>query len=247
VTTTVDHAGPGPGPGLAHGQGSGHDHEASHLAHQFEDPGQQHASATLGMWTFLATEVMFFGGLFAGFVVYRFTDPRAFALACRKLLVWAGTINTFVLLTSSLTMALAVRAGQQGKASWQVRFLLLTMLLATIFLGIKSFEYYEEYENHLVPGLNFSPDALKIPAGATPLVVQQTELFFVFYFFMTGLHAFHMIIGIGVMAWMAWRAHRGQFTRAYHTPLELTGLYWHFVDMVWVFLFPLLYLIDLHK
>jgi cytochrome c oxidase subunit III len=241
VTTTVDHAGPGPGPGLAHGHG--HDHEASHLAHHFEDLGQQHASASLGMWTFLATEVMFFGGLFAGFVVYRFTDPRAFAAACRQLDVRLGTINTFVLLTSSLTMALAVRGGQEGKAKWQVRFLLLTMLLATIFLGIKSYEYYEEFEKHLIPGAYFSNEVLTIPAGATPLVIRQMELFFVVYFFMTGLHAFHMIIGIGVMAWMAWLARRGRFTREYHTPLELTGLYWHFVDMVWVFLYPMFYLV----
>jgi cytochrome c oxidase subunit 3 len=198
------------------------------------------------MWTFLATEVMFFGGLFASFAVYRFTDPRAFALACRELLILAGAINTFVLLTSSLTMALAVRAGQEGHARNQVLFLLATILLATVFLGIKGFEYYKEYEHHLVPGLNFSTAHLAV-RGATPHVIKQTELFFVFYFFMTGLHATHMVIGIGVMAWMVRLARRGRFTRVYHTPLELTGLYWHFVDLVWVFLFPLLYLIELHK
>jgi cytochrome c oxidase subunit 3 len=225
----------------AHGQ------HPAHLAHHFEDMEQQHSSANLGMWTFLATEVMFFGGLFAGFVVYRFTDPTAFAAACRELDIRLGTINTFVLLTSSLTMALAVHAGQEGKPKGQVRFLLATMLLATVFLGIKSYEYYEEYHKNLVPGAHFSTAALTIPAGATPFVIKQMELFFVFYFFMTGLHAFHMIIGIGVMIWMAILASRGRFTREYHTPLELTGLYWHFVDMVWVFLFPLLYLIDLHK
>jgi cytochrome c oxidase subunit 3 len=221
-------------------------HTHGPVAHQFEDLEQQHQSATLGMWTFLATEVMFFGGLFASFVVYRFTDPRAFALACRELLIWAGTVNTFVLLTSSLTMALAVRAGQEGNARDQVRYLLATMLLATIFLAIKGFEYYKEYEHDLVPGLNFSTEHLAI-RGATPHVIKQTELFFVFYFFMTGLHATHMVIGIGVMARMSVLARRGRFTRAYSTPLELTGLYWHFVDMVWVFLFPLLYLIELHK
>jgi cytochrome c oxidase subunit 3 len=236
--TTAEHV-------AAHGHGPGHDH--GHLAHQFEDLGQQRTSATLGMWTFLATEVMFFGGLFAGFAVYRFVDATAFAAACRLLSVKAGTINTFVLLTSSLTMALAVRGGQEGRAKHQVRYLLLTMLLATVFLGIKSYEYLMDYHEHLIPGFNFSTKALTIPAGATPLVIKQTELFFVFYFFMTGLHAFHMIIGIGVMAWMALLARRGRFTREYHTPLELTGLYWHFVDMVWVFLFPLLYLINLHQ
>jgi cytochrome c oxidase subunit 3 len=239
VTTVEQVAGHGP----AHGQAQG----AGHLAHHFEDMDQQRTSATLGMWTFLATEVMFFGGLFAGFAVYRFVDATAFAAACRKLSVLAGTINTGVLLTSSLTMALAVHAGQEGNAKGQVRYLLLTMLLATIFLSIKSYEYYEDYHEHLIPGLNFRTEELTIPPGATPLVKKQTELFFVFYFFMTGLHAFHMVIGIGVMAWMALLARRGRFTREYHTPLELTGLYWHFVDLVWVFLFPLLYLINLHE
>jgi cytochrome c oxidase subunit III len=227
--------------------GYGHDHSTGLLAHHFEDLGQQHSSANLGMWTFLATEVMFFGGLFAGFAVYRFKDPTAFAAACRELDIWLGTINTAVLLTSSLTMALAVHAGQEGHAKGQVRYLILTMLLATAFLGIKSYEYLEEYHKHLIPGAHFSTSVLEIPPGATPYVIRQMELFFVFYFFMTGLHATHMIIGIGVMIWMAILAHRGKFTREYHTPLELTGLYWHFVDMVWVFLFPLLYLIDLHK
>jgi cytochrome c oxidase subunit 3 len=236
--TTLEHVG-----AQKHGHGHGH----GPLAHQFENLEQQRTSATLGMWTFLATEVMFFGGLFAGFTVYRFTDPRAFALACRELLIWAGTINTAVLLTSSLTMALAVHAGHEGHARRQVGFLVLTMLFATTFLCIKAYEYYMEYQHHLVPGLNFETTHLHIPAGATPLVIKQTELFFVFYFFMTGLHATHMIIGVGVMLWMAILASRGRFTREYHTPLELTGLYWHFVDLVWVFLFPLLYLIELHK
>jgi cytochrome c oxidase subunit 3 len=217
------------------------------LASHFEDLGQQHESATLGMWTFLATEVMFFGGLFAGFAVYRFADPGPFALASRQLDVFMGTINTFVLLTSSLTMALAVRAGQEGERKGQVRYLLLTMLLATVFLGIKASEYYEEYEKHLIPGSTFRTTALHLPAAASAAFEQQTQLFFIFYFFMTGLHAFHMIIGLGVMAVMVALANRGRFTREYFTPLELTGLYWHFVDLVWVFLFPLLYLVELHK
>jgi cytochrome c oxidase subunit III len=217
------------------------------LAHHFEDLEQQHQSATLGMWTFLATEVMFFGGLFAAFCVYRFTDPSAFALACRQLDILMGTINTFVLLTSSLTMALAVRAGQTGDRKEQIRYVLATMVLATVFLGIKASEYYEEYEKNLVPGAGFQATALNIPPDAPPLVVKQTELFFVFYFFMTGLHAFHMVIGLGLMAWMIALARRGRFTTQYFTPLENVGLYWHFVDMVWVFLFPLLYLIDRHK
>lgn len=223
-------------------------HEATgHLASHFEDLGQQHESAVLGMWTFLATEVMFFGGLFLGFVVYRFTDPTAFALASRQLDIGLGTINTFVLLTSSLTMALAVRSGQTGDRKGQVLFLIATMVLATTFLGIKGREYYEEYEKLLMPGSHFSAAALKLPADAPASLIKQAELFFVFYFFMTGLHAFHMIIGVIIMAILAVKAKRGRFTPDYFTPLELTGLYWHFVDLVWVFLFPLLYLIDLHK
>jgi cytochrome c oxidase subunit 3 len=199
------------------------------------------------MWTFLATEVMFFGGLFTGFVVYRFTTPEAFAAASKHLSVLLGSINTAVLLSSSLTVALAVRAGQTGDRREQVRYLLLTMLLGVIFLGIKGVEYSMEYRDHLVPGLNFNAEEVKLPEGATELDHQRVPMFFVFYFFMTGLHAFHMIIGLGVFAWMAWLAHKGRFTPEYHTPLELSGLYWHFVDIVWVFLYPLLYLIDKHK
>ncbi len=219
----------------------------AHLASHFDDLEQQHQSATLGMWTFLATEVMFFGGLFASFCIYRFTDPEAFIKASQHLDIRLGTINTFVLLTSSLTMALAVRAGQEGDRRGQVRFLLATMVLATAFLGIKGCEYYEEFEKHLAPGAHYSAAALHLPADASVELVRQTQLFFVFYFFMTGLHAFHMIIGIALMAVLAVLAQRGHYTRDYFTPLEMTGLYWHFVDLVWVFLFPLLYLIELHK
>ncbi|MHC5538473.1 cytochrome c oxidase subunit 3 family protein [Singulisphaera rosea] len=222
-------------------------HHSPLLAHHFEDMGQQHESAALGMWTFLATEVMFFGGLFGAFCVYRFTDSHSFSLASRQLDILWGTINTFVLLTSSLTMAFAVRAGQTADQKGQVRFLIATMILASMFLGIKASEYYEDYEKHLIPGASFNAEELKIPEGSPPSVAQHGQLFFVFYFFMTGLHAFHMVIGIGVMAWMVALARKGKFTAEYFTPLEMTGLYWHFVDMVWVFLFPLLYLIDLHK
>jgi len=224
-----------------------HLEHSPHLAHHFETPTQQRESATLGMWTFLATEVMFFGGLFAGFIVYRFTTPQAFALSSRQLSVLLGSINTAVLLTSSLTVALAVRAGQTGDRRLQVRFLLATIVLGVIFLGIKGVEYSEEFEKQLVPGYNFSTQALNIPSDASDLVVRRTQMFFVFYFFMTGLHAFHMIIGIGVFAVIAWFASRGKYGPEYYTPIEISGLYWHFVDIVWVFLYPLLYLIDLHK
>jgi cytochrome c oxidase subunit 3 len=229
---------------LAHAPALGRAHA---VAHQFEDAEQQKATATLGMWAFLATEVMFFGGLITGFIIYRFTSPREFALGSRQLEVWLGATNTWVLLTSSLTMALAVHAGQLGDRKGQVRFLFATMLLGSAFLGIKAVEYHDEYEKHLVPGLNFqTPVPPQLPE--TEAVAQRRfELFFVFYFFMTGLHALHMIIGIGVLAVLTLLAHRGRFTPEYHTPLELSGLYWHFVDIVWVFLFPLLYLIDRHQ
>ena len=222
----------------------GHD---SHLAHQFEDVEQQKSSATLGMWAFLGTEVMFFGGLFAAYCVYRFTAPDAFALAARHLSVPWGSFNTFVLLTSSLTVALAVRAGQTGDRKKQVQMLVATIVLGTAFLGVKAIEYTMEFQEHLVPFWHFDPAHLHAPEGFSPFLLKRAEMFFVFYFFMTGLHALHMIIGIGVWIWITLRARRGDFTPQYYTPLELTGLYWHFVDIVWVFLYPLLYLIDLHK
>jgi cytochrome c oxidase subunit 3 len=217
------------------------------VAHQFEDAHQQKATATLGMWVFLATEVMFFGGLITGFVIYRFLSPEIFARGSHKLNVLLGTINTWVLLTSSLTMALAVHAGQTGSRKEQVRYLLATILLGSVFLGIKGVEYHEEYENHRVPGLNFRSEVLPQTPETLEIPDRRFELFFVFYFFMTGLHALHMVIGIGVLAVLVVMAHRGRFTPEYNTPLELSGLYWHFIDIVWVFLFPLLYLIDLYK
>jgi cytochrome c oxidase subunit III len=233
-------------PGLA-----AHHHELAApvpLAHHFEDLDQQHEAASLGMWTFLATEVMFFGGLICGFIVYRSVDFEAFAVASRELNVWCGGINTVVLLTSSLTMALAVHGGEVGDRKAQVRFLLLTMLLGLCFLGIKTYEYSEEFDKGLIPGPYFNYKAvLHFPENFSPTEVQHAQLFFVFYFFMTGLHAFHMVIGVGVVAWIMWLAYQGKFTAEYSTPLEMAGLYWHFVDIVWVFLFPLLYLIYLHK
>ena len=222
-------------------------HHGEHVAHQFETAEQQRATANLGMWTFLATEVMFFGGLFTGYCVYRFTAPDAFALASRHLSVLLGTINTAVLLTSSLTVALAVHAGQTGDRKAQVRYLMLTIVLGLAFLGIKGIEYSQEFEERLVPFWNFSTAALHAPADTPARTLGQAEMFFVFYFFMTGLHALHMIIGLGVFAVIAAMAERGRFTPEYHTPLELSGLYWHFVDIVWVFLYPLLYLVNLHK
>ena len=210
------------------------DHSIS-LEHQFDDVEQQHESAALGMWVFLATEVMFFGGMFLGYAVYRGAYHVAFKEASRHLDVLLGAINTGVLLCSSLTMALAVHAAQLGGRRTVALFLLATIVLGGVFLGIKAVEYHHKYEEHLIPGRNFKfsePDA------------NHAQLFFSFYFAMTGMHALHMVIGIGLMLVLILRTMRGRFSSEYHSPIEMTGLYWHFVDIVWVFLFPLLYLVD---
>jgi cytochrome c oxidase subunit 3 len=209
----------------------------SALAHQFEDLDQQRDAATLGMWIFLVTEVLFFGGLFLVYAVYRAWYPEAFAESSKELLVWAGTLNTAVLITSSLTMALAVHAAQAGDRRTLVLMLLVTMALGCVFLGVKAFEYWTEIREHHVPSADFQ-------FAADQLL--HAQIFFSLYFIMTGLHAIHMIIGLGVMAVMVWLSWRGRITREYANPIEITGLYWHFVDIVWIFLFPLLYLIGRH-
>jgi cytochrome c oxidase subunit III len=208
---------------------------SSALAHQFEDVDQQRESVSLGMWIFLSTEVMFFGGMFLGYSIYRGLYAEAFAHASNHLDIVLGGINTGVLLCSSLTMALAVRAAQLGLRKTTAIFLGITILLACGFVGIKSVEYYHKYEERLIPGPNFH---LAEEQG------KGAQLFFSFYFAMTGMHALHMLIGIGLMMVMAILSLRGQFTTEYYSPVEMLGLYWHFVDIVWVFLFPLLYLVD---
>jgi cytochrome c oxidase subunit 3 len=205
------------------------------LAPQFDDIEQQHESASLGMWIFLATEVMFFGGMFLGYAVYRGTYHAAYAQASRHLDVLLGGINTGVLLCSSLTMALAVHAAQLGGRRTVVLFLVATMILGAVFLGIKGIEYYHKYEEHLIPGSHFEF------SGPNK---NHAQIFFSFYFVMTGMHALHMIIGIGVMLVMIILTSKGRFSAEYYFPIEMSGLYWHFVDIVWVFLFPLLYLVD---
>jgi len=215
---------------------TGHAHHPA-LAHHFDDLAQQKEAATLGMWVFLVTEVLFFGGLFATYSVYRSWYPEAFAAASHEMVVWAGTLNTVVLITSSLTMALAVHAAQLGERRRLLLFLVLTMALGAAFLGVKAFEYYTEFHEHHVPGISFQFEAKYF---------RHAQLFFSLYFVMTGLHALHMIIGLGVMAVMLWWAWRGIISKEYYGPIEVSGLYWHFVDIVWIFLFPLLYLIGRH-
>jgi cytochrome c oxidase subunit 3 len=208
------------------------------IAHQFDEPAQQHESATLGMWIFLVTEVMFFGGMFTAYVVYRSLFPEAFGHASRHLDVRLGSINTAVLIGSSLTMALAVRAAQVGRRGGTIAaWLGATMLLGSTFLAIKGYEYWHKFHEGLIPGPGFvyaGPDA------------KQAQLFISLYFAMTGVHALHMVIGLGVLAWLVTQARRGRFGAAYYTPVEVSGLYWHFVDIIWIFLFPLLYLIGRH-
>jgi cytochrome c oxidase subunit 3 len=212
-------------------------HSNPALLHHFEDADQQFEASTLGMWAFLITEIMFFGGLFLGYIVYRSLYPQAFAEASNLLNYRLGAINTAVLICSSLTMVLAVRAAQLGKRRMLVTFLVLTIVLGSAFLVNKGFEYAHKFHEHLVPGPNFGPaQALAHP--------QQVQLFFGFYFGMTGLHALHMVIGIVILAIFTVQAHRGRFSQEYFTPIDIIGLYWHFVDIVWIFLFPLLYLIS---
>lgn len=213
---------------------------SAHLAIQFDTPAQQHRAATLGMWAFLATEVLFFGGLFTGYAVYRALYPETYMAASHKLDLWLGTINTAILLTSSLTMALAVRSAQRSDSRNLRRFLLATMLLGAAFLGIKAWEYLHKFQENLVPGPAFSGAEL-IKAGAE---YGPARIFFSFYFAMTGCHAVHMLIGLGLLGMLFTQAGRGRFSSNYSTPVENIGLYWHFVDIIWVYLFPLLYLID---
>lgn len=208
-----------------------------HVAHQFENAEQQFETSALGMWAFLITEVMFFGGLFAVYAVYRSAYPQAFAAGSAHLDLVLGTVNTLVLIGSSLTMAMAVWEAQHGRRGGQIRYLLLTMGLGLVFLGIKAVEYVHKFHEHLVPGRLFQ--------WSGPFA-QNVQLFFSLYFAMTGMHALHMIVGIGILAWLLRNAWRGCYTTESFGPVEISGLYWHFVDIVWIFLFPLLYLIDRH-
>ena len=208
------------------------------LAHQFDDLGQQKEASIFGMWVFLVTEVMFFGGMFAGYATYRFRYHEAFMAGSNHLDILLGGINTAVLILSSLTMAMAVHAAQLSKRRALMTYLVLTMLLGSVFLGIKAVEYSHKFHQHLVPGPHFAFE------GADP---QHAQLFFSFYFAMTGFHALHMVVGIALLAVILWMAYQGRFSAEYHNPVEVSGLYWHFVDIVWIFLFPLLYLIGHHQ
>jgi len=213
------------------------EHPATHpwLQHHFDSMEQQAEASTLGMWVFLCTEILFFGGLFMAYIVYRHASPEGWQEASSELNRFWGTTNTLVLICSSLTMALAVRAAQTSQsARAQVGWLLGTMVFGVAFLGIKAIEYYDKFKHNHVPGPNFHWDGL---------YSHPAEQFYSLYFAMTGLHALHMIIGLGIMSVITVLAWRKTFDSEYYTPVEVAGLYWHFVDIVWIFLFPLLYLI----
>ena len=300
-----------------------HDHDhAPGLQHQFDDMGQQVDSVTVGMWAFLVQEIMFFGGLFTAYLVFRSKYPMAFAAGSNELDAFWGFVNTLVLIVSSLTMALGVYFAQKGNRNMQVIMIVLTMLFGCTFLGVKAIEYTDKYVhghipvdgwNKIIPeGENSEHAGLAVSfetrvsaaeegakeegAGAkehpnprgeflidekaarelireaedggflTPsekagyyrIYNDQTkivdiekfedrvQMFFWIYFVMTGLHALHMIIGLGIMTWLLIMAWRGTFSGEYYSPVEISGLYWHFVDIVWIFLFPLLYLLGRH-
>ena len=253
------------------------------LAHHFESVEQQKQSAYLGMWLFLAQEIMFFGGLFLGYTFYRAQFAEAFMAGSYELSIGWGGFNTIVLIGSSLTMALGVRAAQQGRTNGIILWLVGTLFLGSVFLGVKVIEYRAKFEHHLVPGESFhyvghgrfhvegmdpaeahgghgggggddAARAVEAPSGGeadddshvVTVKEKHVEMFYSFYFLMTGMHALHMIIGAGLIVWLLVLTVRGRFSSAYYTPIELFGLYWHFVDIVWIFLFPLLYLIGRH-
>jgi len=218
------------------------------LRHHFADMTQQKNSASLGMWLFLVTEIMFFGGMFCAYLIYRLAYFKDFGAASTSLSLKLGTINTIVLLLSSLTVVLAVNAAQRGKQKLLFFYLIATIVLGCTFLGIKAVEYHDKFVEHHVPGPDFHFVA-EHPEGHSeqaPVNQQHAQMFFSLYFVMTGMHAIHMIIGVGLFSGLAYQAWKGRYDRNYNTPVENAGLYWHFVDVVWIYLFPLLYLISRH-
>jgi cytochrome c oxidase subunit III len=221
--------------------------------HHFETEEQQREAGSFGMWLFLLTEIMFFGGMFFAYLLYRNWYYDAFVPASNQLNVTLGAINTAFLITSGFFMALGVWAAEVRKKGLLVVMLILTTLFGIAFLGVKADEYHEKYEKHHIPGASFSTSMFTNPAAynlkeepLAPDMAQHTQIFFFLYFAMTGMHALHMVIGIVILFWLTWRAHRGEFSAGYVAPIENFGLYWHFVDIVWLFLFPLLYLINRH-
>ncbi len=246
----------------------GHIHHPA-LQHHFDNMEQQKEAVSIGMWFFLVQEIMFFGGMFLVYLLFRSKFPMAFAVGSNHLNMWLGLLNTIVLIVSSLTMAMAVWSAQTSKRNLQIIFIIATMFLGSVFLGVKAYEYYDKYESNLIPfsntfrwepeGEHLIEERKMIDEHAAPNSVERemvannyyqfgnkVRIFFWIYFAMTGLHALHMIIGLGIMLWLLYGAIRNRFSSEYYAPVEISGLYWHFVDIVWIFLFPLLYLLGRH-
>jgi len=217
------------------------------LLHHFATEEQQRNASSFGMWIFLGTEVMFFGGLFVSYLIYRLWYFGDFGAASKSINATLGATNTAVLICSSLTVVLAIWAAETSRRFLLLAMLALTMMFGLGFLGIKGIEYKDKFDEHHVPGASFSFQNVPIPGHpdqyANP---QHAQIFFALYFIMTGLHALHMVVGLGIFTWLFTMAWKGRFTPDYYTPLEIGGLYWHFVDIIWIYLFPLLYLIDRH-
>jgi cytochrome c oxidase subunit 3 len=228
-----------------------HAHAHPRLQHHFDTLGQQKSAASLGMWVFIAQEIMFFGGMFTAYLIYRMWYHAGFADASNELDLTLGAVNTAVLIASSLTVAMAVHAAQEGKQKQIVGFLAATLLLGVVFLGIKYVEYSAKFQlhesHHAAAMIRLFPMAgwFHVDGELLP-IANQMRIFMVLYFALTGMHALHMIIGIGLLLWIMRMAHKGEFSPRWYTPVELFGLYWHFVDIIWIFLFPLLYLVSRH-
>ena len=245
---------------VVHGAAEGAHHEhLPYQRHHFETYAQQNDATNFAMWLFLLTEIMFFGGLFTAYLIYRNWYYPAFVEASHQLQIFWGTANTAVLITSSFTMAMSVWSAQMRKKGALLLFLTLTFVLGLVFLGIKGIEYHEKYVKHHIPGFHYSMSAFLNPPSDPevykeyhdkPLgldMARHTEIYFFLYFAMTGMHALHMIIGIAILGFMIFRARADAYTTGHVTFVENFGLYWHFVDIIWIYLFPLLYLISRHQ
>lgn len=218
-----------------HGHGAHDEHHDPYLKHYFKDKEQQFEAAKLGMWLFLATEILLFGGLFAGFGIMQGRHFEAFRSAHHHLNRTLGAVNTVALLISSFTMVMAVWASSKGRRKEMINYLWATLLLGGVFMFIKLvFEYPEKWQHGLLLGKFFDPTASALP---------NEFMFFSFYFMMTGLHGFHVLVGMALIGWLIYRGYRGEFGQGYYTPVDLVGLYWHLVDLIWIYLFPLLYLV----
>ena len=220
----------------------GHGHQYPFLAHHFDTPVHQFDSAKLGMWIFIATEILMFGGLFVAYGIFRGQEPEMFRMAHERLDRIMGAVNTVVLLFSSLTAALAVRQSQVGDRKGTTRWLVITLICAVIFLVVKFFEYQHKFHDGLLPGHYFQAHLQQF-AHNGHVLPQRAHMFFALYFMMTGLHGVHVLIGMGVLAWVLKQNLDGKISKQFFTPVEIGALYWHLVDLVWIYLFPLLYLV----